>query len=464
MSEQRIPPGQEGVSKGADGSFHLVRLRANVEAAARKLCDAGDQSQFSSAIARFLSRRLAWIFAALGRYFGALDAYLGAAESSVQASLALLRQRATERERDAEMVRRRLDELEKGFQRSAADARERSARVDALRSRLEEIQSACEGLREQTNQADERRRQALAEWSEGVNRRYEALSAGIAELSQELRRVVLAVAQFEEQGAGERRERENLAEQVRRAISDLQSRVEAFQSEIRSHHAPIALSPGLDRLYRDFQDTFRGSKDEIKSRLKVYLPELTGCGAGGSLGPVLDVACGRGEWLELLFEHGLRGEGVGSNPSMVEMCLACGLTVHQQDGVDFLEAQPEGSWGAVTVFHLVEHLTFDRRIRLLSAAFRSLASGGLLILETPNPENLLVAAHNFYMDPTHERPIPPRSLEFFVQARGFVDVRIVRLHPYPDSYRLPDEISPVAERLYALLFGPQDYAILANKP
>lgn len=469
MSEQPVPPVQGSSIAGGDDSLHLVRLRANVGTAARKLCDAEDlaaatPSAFSSAVARFLYRRLAWLFAGLRRYFAALDAYLGAAESSVQSSLALLRQRTAERERDAETVRRRLRELETGLQDSIAVARENSARFDALQRRLEELQSACDGLRKCLESEAEDRRQAFADWSAVANRQYDALSLRIDDLSQELRRVAQSASQLEKSREGDRREQENLSTLVTRAISDLQSRVADFQSAFRSHHAPLAASADLDRLYRDFQNEFRGSQNEIKSRLQVYLPELTGCGAGSALGPVLDVACGRGEWLELLLEQGLRGEGVDSNPAMVEICRARGLVVHQGDAVDFLETQPDGKWGAVTVFHLVEHLTFDRRIRLLDEAFRVLASGGLLILETPNPENLLVAAHNFYMDPTHERPIPPRSLEFFVHARGFVNVRTLRLHPYPDSYRLPGEISPAAEKLNALLFGPQDYAILASKP
>lgn len=466
MSEQRPPPAQGSSSAGGDDNLHLVRLRANVQAAARKLEDfpAERQPWPASATARFLFRRLSWLFNGLRRYFDALDAYLEAAESSVQSSLALLRQRATHGERNAEVVRRRLTEIEIGVQDSVAGVREISDRFDALQCRLEALQSACDGLRQCLVSEAEDRRQAFTDWSAGINRQYDALLLRIADLSQELRRVAQTASQLEKNREGDKREQESLSSLVARAIYDLQSRLEAFQSAFRSHHAPPAVSADLDRLYRDFQDEFRGSQEAIKSRLRVYLPELTGCGVGSALKPVLDVACGRGEWLELLLEQGLRGEGVDANSAMVEICRARGLAVHQGDAVDFLENQPEGKWGAVTVFHLVEHLTFDSRIRLLDEAFRVLASGGLLILETPNPENLLVAAHNFYMDPTHERPIPPRSLEFFVQARGFVNVRTLRLHPYPESYRLPGEISSAAEKLNALLFGPQDYAILASKP
>src|SRR5262249_51947932 len=151
-----------------------------------------------------------------------------------------------------------------------------------------------------------------------------------------------------------------------------------------------------------FHDDFRGTREEIKDRLRVYLPIVKEVGPGTAL----DVGCGRGEWLELLRDEGVQARGVDLNRHMIEDCRQRGLDVVPMDALTHLRGIPDASLAAVCGFHLVEHLAFDAFIMLLDETVRVLRSGGVAIFETPNPANLLVGSCNFYQDPTHRAPIP----------------------------------------------------------
>jgi len=219
----------------------------------------------------------------------------------------------------------------------------------------------------------------------------------------------------------------------------------------------------LDSFYEAFEDRFRGDPAAIKERQAVYLDDLRAAGVGDAERPVLDLGCGRGEFLELLGESGLSARGVDSNTMAVARCRARGLDVREGDLLAALAAETPDSLGAVTAFHVIEHLPLATLIAVLDGARRVLAPGGLLILETPNPENLRVGAHSFYNDPTHRAPIPPEVAAFMVAQRGFSEPAIRRLHPFPARDRLPEETSE-ARLLNTLLFGPQDYAVIARRP
>jgi O-antigen chain-terminating methyltransferase len=230
--------------------------------------------------------------------------------------------------------------------------------------------------------------------------------------------------------------------------------------------APAAGSHVEDRLagvYEAFEDRFRGSRAEIKQRQAIYLEAVRAAGAGTAARPVLDIGCGRGEWLELLGEAGLVARGVDINGMAVSTCRAHGLDAAEADMFAALDAAGEGVLGAVTVFHVIEHLRVAALVELLDAARTALAPGGLLILETPNPENLIVGAHTFHNDPTHQAPIPPAVGKFFVEQRGFREAEIWRLHPRPKAERLAGD-DPTTACLNELLFGPQDYAVVARRP
>jgi 2-polyprenyl-3-methyl-5-hydroxy-6-metoxy-1,4-benzoquinol methylase len=220
----------------------------------------------------------------------------------------------------------------------------------------------------------------------------------------------------------------------------------------------------LGPLYLAFENLFRGGRNDIKERVSEYLPLVTGRQIGTSQMPVLDLGCGRGEWLELLAENGLTASGVDSNQSCVSECHARGLSVREADALSFLAELPEQSQGAVTAFHVVEHMPFRTILNLLDEAVRVLKPGGLLILETPNPANLIVGAHTFYLDPTHLRPLPADLLRFFVESRGFCGVEVRPLHPFPDCFRVEGEPNSAAAVLNDLVYGARDYAIVAERP
>jgi len=214
-------------------------------------------------------------------------------------------------------------------------------------------------------------------------------------------------------------------------------------------------------IYADFEDIFRGTREDIKERQSVYLPYLENILRSGKELVVLDIGCGRGEFLELLRDRGHEAAGVDANPVMVDRCHALGLNVERADAIEHLRTLRAGQYTVVTAFHVVEHLPHSRLCALIDEALRILRPGGLLILETPNPQNLVVGASSFYLDPTHLNPIPPALLRFVAEARGFVNVEVKPMHPVPE-YARPYGVE-IPDYLADLLYGPQDYGILAWK-
>ena len=214
----------------------------------------------------------------------------------------------------------------------------------------------------------------------------------------------------------------------------------------------------LDVLYAAFEDEFRGERQEIKDRLAVYLPILKTAGIQQG---VLDVGCGRGEWLELLRDAGVVASGVDHNRVHVARCREAGLKVEESDALVYLGNLGDGTLKAITSFHLVEHLPFETLIRLLDEFVRVLTRGGLVILETPNPENFMVGSHTFYTDPTHRNPIPSHTLKFLLESRGFSRTEIIRLRPW-DEARIEGD-SEIVKRFNEYFYSSPDYAITAWK-
>jgi O-antigen chain-terminating methyltransferase len=215
----------------------------------------------------------------------------------------------------------------------------------------------------------------------------------------------------------------------------------------------------LDAMYVSFEDQFRGTREDIKNRLSVYLPVITEAGAGTDDFPVLDIGCGRGEWLELLKYERLTAKGLDLNRVMVQQCQEIGLEVAEQEALAGLRELPPNSLGAITGMHIIEHLPFRQMIALYDEALRVIKPGGVIIFETPNPENLMVGAYTFYSDPTHKNPLPPHLVQFLIEARGFVRPQIMRLHP---NETLKEALSNMPE-IKEFFAGPQDYAVIAYK-
>ena len=210
--------------------------------------------------------------------------------------------------------------------------------------------------------------------------------------------------------------------------------------------------------YRTFEDRFRGSRDIIKERLKVYIPFVLPVSTIHNPAYAIDLGCGRGEWLELLGENGFLVSGVDIDDGMLAACKERGLNVSTDDAITFLKDLPDDSQSVISAFHLVEHISFESVLDLVKGGLRALKPGGLLILETPNPENIVVGSCNFYVDPTHKRPIPPQLLAFVPEYFGFSRVKVLRLQE-PKNLIEADRLS-----LLDVLSGVSpDYAVVAQK-
>lgn len=175
-----------------------------------------------------------------------------------------------------------------------------------------------------------------------------------------------------------------------------------------------------DAFYVAFEDRFRGSREDIRNRFKIYLPLLQSAKVREMDAPILDLGCGRGEWLELLRESGYQAKGVDSNQVMIGQCQARGLEVFEANALSYLKSVPDLSLSVVTGFHLIEHLPFEQLLTLLDETMRVLCPGGMIIFETPNPRNILVGSGDFYRDPTHNNPIHPDTISYIASLEGFV--------------------------------------------
>ncbi len=210
--------------------------------------------------------------------------------------------------------------------------------------------------------------------------------------------------------------------------------------------------------YRAFEDRYRGSRELIKKRLSAYLPFISAVKVAHGECRALDLGCGRGEWLELLIENGIEAQGIDLDAGMLEGCQALQLPACNKDALTALRELADESLSLVSGFHIVEHLPFAVLQAVTAEALRVLKPGGLLIFETPNAENLLVSTYSFYLDPTHEKPIPHLLLGFLVEHSGFAKHKVVRLQE-PD---MVDEAG--GTRLLDVFRGVSpDYAIVAQK-
>ena len=265
----------------------------------------------------------------------------------------------------------------------------------------------------------------------------------------------------------------------RRSVLDIQRRLMVFLEGSSGKSAAVSgdadhrndggMSAILNAQYVSFEDAFRGTREDIKQRAAHYLTTLDANLVKNDQGLVLDLGCGRGEWLEVLTEHGYRCRGVDLNNVMLEDSMERGFDVVEADAVSYLRGLSDDSLAAITSMHLVEHLPHEVAIRLLDEALRVLRPGGVLILETPNPENLTVGSCWFYLDPTHRNPIPPALLQWLVRERGFSDVEIQRLAEHrgvPDVEFLPEDVAGAKQinQLIGLVTAPPDYAVIAVKP
>jgi SAM-dependent methyltransferase len=309
------------------------------------------------------------------------------------------------------------------------------------------VQFALEELR--------RHQQALAAWE----RRTNAAVAALSGTHEELRASIGVLQQATH----------TLKREVMR-LSEAGIPASAAPTAVRESSRDGGPRASLDgHKYVGFEDHFRGSQDDIRGRVAEYLPIFRG------VQNVVDLGCGRGEFLALLRENGIDGRGVDINEAMVEVCRSQGFDVTRTDALSYLEAQPDGSIGGLFAAQVVEHLEPQYLNALLDVAFGKLRPGAPIVLETINPACWFAFFESYIRDITHVRPLHPDTLKFLLIASGFQHVDIRYRSPYPEHDKLQpigpngslgdvvETLNANVERINRLLFTWLDYAAIGRR-
>jgi SAM-dependent methyltransferase len=262
------------------------------------------------------------------------------------------------------------------------------------------------------------------------------------------------------------------ASTLMRTFARLKEQLERLLAEIEDRKLPsparieAVLQPLEDWHYLRFENRFRGAEKQIREHQAGFLADFT---PGGR---ILDLGCGRGEFLELLGRGGFQGEGIDLNTEMIEVCRDKGLSVEQGDLLERLAARPDASLDGIFSSQVIEHLEPAALLRLIELACAKLRADGRLLLETVNPSSVFALVRIYFLDFTHRTPVHPQTLQFLLEAAGFVSV-IVRFGKDPEGEKLQaipptDEASVILnrnwDRLNDLLYGPADYAVIGRKP
>jgi O-antigen chain-terminating methyltransferase len=352
-----------------------------------------------------------------------------------------------------EALRGSIEVAEAGFRDAAAAA---AGAADASMRRAESVLDAGLKAFREEHSRESAARNALGAEVVAALKRIDALEASGDIMAE-------AAAEFTAETGKRLVEAENALRQLRLEWT-------ALRSDLRSSRpaatpsAPVAAVPAADDplragLYAGFEEVFRGSEEEIRARQQADVARFRGVP-----GPVADLGCGRGEFLEALKSVGVVGVGCDANPVMAARAREKGLEVDRADLFEWLAGRKDASLGGVTAFQVVEHLTPARLFDLVELAARKLAPGGRVLFETVNPESVY-AMRWFWMDLTHVRPVPAPSLAQLLAGCGFREVSIDWRSPVPASDSLPASAAkdPAFAPIARLLFAPQDYAVTGVK-
>lgn len=385
-----------------------------------------------------------------------------------------------------ELNRRELVEIESTLhEMSERHARAMDAIEGLVRRQHAEGQEARAEIREHIQAQSREQSQALARLQQRVAERDERVDALTARLQDELRRVsrvveTLGSRQAELQarvdgthGPALQTAREHIARaerKLRRIQHALGAETDAGPTSPAPGLPPVRMpEPDFEFDYAGFEERFRGSEETTRARQSLYLEDFRKSES------VLEIGCGRGEFLELLREVGIAGKGVDLDLDMTLYCKEKGLDVVREDALAYLESLPDDSLGGVFAAQVIEHLETPQLTRLVSLCYRKLKPGGALVLETLNPECLMVLYRWFWLDLSHTRLIHPETLKFLVESVGFARVQC-RFLPGGDT---PLQIPPLelpgladtdlagfnaaTDYLNKLLYTSSDYAVTGIK-
>jgi SAM-dependent methyltransferase len=355
-----------------------------------------------------------------------------------------------------------LAELSRAVEHQVEVGRDNAARLGGIEGTVTELRHDTAELAERTLATESANAESLARLVE-VQTELKARHAETGALRDEVAALRREVDTARDLAATVRAQQAVVLRTARQALADQGISVAQLTELSRE------LGTDHEGLYQELEDEFRGTRQAIRDKLSPYVADLAALPPGG---PVVDVGCGRGEWLELLAAEGIEAYGVDLNQVVVDRCRARGLDVRAGDALVHLRQVDPGSVRAVTSFHVVEHLGLDTLVGLIDAALVALAPGGLLVFETPNPTNVIVGAASFYLDPTHLKPLHPQFLEFLVRSRGFAEVEGRYLNPAGIPGLALADLDPAADparnqqlvdHLNWALTGPLDFGIVARK-
>lgn len=353
-------------------------------------------------------------------------------ESSARAWIAELESSARAWTAELESsVRAKIAHLESSTNDISTKITEAESTTGDLRARIGTVESSANDLRSTTDRLESSTDTTEAE----IEKVYQQLQHARTELALQGRRMALILEEARSRLPG--------------PFDEQQLEIIATEEQHK-----------LDALYAELEDNFRGTHEEIKERFRTYLPHIKSLAITADM-PIVDLGCGRGEWLELLKEEGYRALGVDTNQVLLDRCRARGLDVIESDVLGYLRGLPENSLAAITGFHIIEHLQIEVLMKLLDEIVRALHPGGVVIFETPNPENVLVGSNYFYFDPTHRNPLPSLLMKFLLESRGLHRIEVMNLHAW-DQARIGGK-NVLTARFNELFYGPMDYAIVGWK-
>jgi len=342
-----------------------------------------------------------------------------------------------------------------------------SQRCEELNKRQQELETAVSSLKQEVKEnVDSHARELFAlesQRSADLNQHQQELKTAVSSLKQEVK--------------------ENIDARVRELFTQMDEDIHArawlthvledrIQNELLQKSVPSASTSKENTNYFLFEERFRGSREDIKKRQLAFLPYFEKCSR------VLDIGCGRGEFLEILKNHDIGGIGVDSDPDMRAYCRSRQLEVEHSDAIAYLETLEEKSLDGIFIDQVVEHLEPDYLIRLLALCYQKMKFGYYIVIETVNPLSF-VSFVNFYIDMTHKRPVHPETLQYLLSAAGFRECEKKFFSPVSDEDRLKqiggtsdmneterkniDVYNHNVVMLNTVLFGAQDYAVVGKK-
>lgn len=247
----------------------------------------------------------------------------------------------------------------------------------------------------------------------------------------------------------------------------LNALLETLETKNLPSHSQVEeiIQPLEDWPYIAFENRYRGNEEEVKKQLSGYLKYF-------DEGKVLDLGCGRGEFLSLLAERGIEAEGVDINGEMVDICKEKGLICQKADLLEWLGSHPNNTLKGIFASQVIEHLSPEYLTKLIEQAYFKLASGGRIVLETINPTSVFALVQTFILDLSHTKPIPPQTLKFMLETKGFIRVENIfsgtldeeRLQTIPEADDKSSLLNRNFDKLNKLLFGPINYAAVGEKP